>query len=97
MHDALLQSQQQWAHADNPQSAFADIAARIGLDQSKFIQSLQAPEEFQQRIANAQRLMADPRADAGAIHSSHPLRRVPTGRAITPVAASLLFFLWASR
>jgi protein-disulfide isomerase len=52
MHDALLESQQQWAHAANPQNAFADIAARIGLDQKRFMQSLQAPEEFQQRIAN---------------------------------------------
>jgi protein-disulfide isomerase len=52
MHDALLESQQQWARAANPQSAFADIAARIGLDQKKFLQSLQAPEEFQQRITN---------------------------------------------
>ena len=52
MHDVLLESQQQWAHAANPQSAFTDIAARIGLDQKRFMQSLQAPEEFQQRIAN---------------------------------------------
>src|SRR5262249_15082428 len=52
MHDVLLESQQQWAHAANPQSAFTDIAARIGLDQKRFVQSLQAPEEFQQRIAN---------------------------------------------
>jgi protein-disulfide isomerase len=52
MHDALLQSQQQWAHAENPQSAFEQIAGRIGLDQKRFMQSLQAPEEFQQRITN---------------------------------------------
>jgi protein-disulfide isomerase len=52
MHDALLQSQQQWAHAGNAQSAFEQIAGRIGLDQKRFMQSLQAPEEFQQRITN---------------------------------------------
>jgi len=50
MNDLLFETQQQWAHASNPDENFAALAERIGLDQTRFLQSLHSPD-LQKRIS----------------------------------------------
>ena len=49
MHDALFESQNQWANLPNPEPIFLALASRIGLNMNAFVQALRSPD-LQQRV-----------------------------------------------
>jgi len=66
MNDLLFETQQQWAHASDPDENFVALAARIGLDQTRFLHSLHSPD-LQRRIS----------ADVASANAAH-VEETPT-------------------
>jgi protein-disulfide isomerase len=49
MHDLLFETQDQWSRSPNPEPDFLALAARIGLDQNAFMQTIRSPQ-LQDRV-----------------------------------------------
>jgi protein-disulfide isomerase len=62
MHDALFEHQQEWSVSPHAEDIFVALAGRIGLDTSKFVQSLKSPalqERILKDVSRAQDLKID--------------------------------------